>query len=88
MSDRGPIDPFGVAEIYTDALADIEHGAGMVSLTFSRTRRADRLDGGLVVVRVLMTRETYEAMRRRLADDRGTPQTDYEAGNAGCAGSC
>jgi hypothetical protein len=86
MTQRGPIDPFGVPDTYADALADIEHSDGMTLLTFSRVRRAD--PDGLVVSRILMTRETYELVRQRIAGDRPSPRADYASGKTGCAGSC
>jgi len=85
QSERArPIDPFGVAEVYTDALAEIEHGGGVVSLTFSRTRRADKLDGGLVVCRVLMNagdlRSHAATACRRSRDATSGPARPRRAG--------
>ncbi len=82
-----PIDAWGVADTFAEAMMPPEHHGGVVRLTFitSRTERGAREN--FVVSRVVMTAEAYQAMRAAVADDRSTSRVE-DITRAGCVGSC
>lgn len=84
MIGRTPIDPFGVADVFTDAPPVFEHRGGAVFVTFTTMRDGENL----VVSRVVMTADTFARTRDafNLRPPKETIPVMYE--RTGCRGSC